>query len=77
MKHPFYRLSLLSLGLSASLWVLGCDYGRGNVRRQADGLTTNTGDDDYKSGISNTGRSPVLPGTLSKRAQDIENSFGR
>jgi hypothetical protein len=75
MKHPLFGLGALTVG--ASLCLLGCDYGRGTVRHQADGLTTNTGGDDLKSGIPNTGRSPVLPGTLSPRAQEIENGFGR
>jgi hypothetical protein len=73
MKHRIFRVGSLCLG--ACLGFLGCDYGRGTVRRQADGHETST--DDLRSSVSNTGRSPILPGTLSKRAQDIENDFGR
>jgi len=76
MKHPLYRLGVLSLGLSTCLCVLGCDYGRGTVRHQADGLTTNTGDDMSQS-IPKTGRSPVMPGTWSPQARSIENDLGR
>jgi hypothetical protein len=75
MKHPLFGLGALTVG--ASLCLLGCDYGRGTVRRQADGLTTDTGTDDLRSGLSNTGRSPVMPGTWSKQAQSIENDLGR
>jgi hypothetical protein len=74
MKHRIFRVGGLCLG--ACLGFLGCDYGRGTVRHQADGQVTNTGD-DLRSSISNTGRSPILPGTWSKQGQEIENSLAR
>jgi hypothetical protein len=76
MKLPLYRLGVLTVG--ACLGILGCEYGRGNVRHQADGMSTDT-NDEFHAGIpkGNHAGGNVNPGTWSKQGQDIEQSLNR
>jgi hypothetical protein len=76
MKLPLYRLGVLTVG--ACLGILGCEYGRGNVRHQADGMSTDT-NDEFHEGIpkGNHAGGSITPGTLSKQGRDIEQSFNR